>query len=205
MSFPYPNDPTFPENTQHSYLRDTTQTVISDSWEREAFQSHQRDQYNHSEFSSPNGFNQNHSISGDRRWGSASVPFSAPLTPSYPYGVQGSAYQMLPEMTPSPHSSATKPKRKPLYLWDEQENPELEEKRRRAIKAFKNRQKNYKKEDDLERHLYDLEQEVNALHNEKYSLQCTISQYEDQLHHGFPQQGQSGDGSFTSFNEDPPF
>ncbi|XP_066980086.1 uncharacterized protein [Macrobrachium rosenbergii] len=205
MSFQYPNETTFPQNTEYSDFPDNTRTMISDSWEREAFQPHQTDQCNHHAYSGPYGLDQNHSISGDPSCGPAPVTFSAPHTSSYPYDEQGSVHQMLPEITSFPHSSVTKPKRKPLYLWDEQEDPELEEKRRRAVKAFKNRQKNYKKEDDLERQVYDLEQEVEALEKEKCTRRCNISQLENLLYNGFHQQGQSEDGSYNFANEYSPY
>ncbi|XP_066980087.1 uncharacterized protein [Macrobrachium rosenbergii] len=147
-------------------------------------------------------------IPGDTEAYSASVSLGSPRVSSYSPDLQRAEHPTFLEMDQSPGPSGTKPrlsKKTKLYLLDVQKNPEMEKKRLRAVKAFKNRQKKDKEVDELEGKLYGLEQEVQDLKDEKYKTELAVSQLEGYFHHGSPHQGQSADGSYNFANEYSPY
>ncbi|XP_068220022.1 uncharacterized protein [Palaemon carinicauda] len=161
------------------------------SYVYEEFRPHQTGPYNNDSFPDPFSINNpSDSTSGHNWCGSTSTSFGTPQAGGSSDDMQGSPYQMLQDMTPFSQLPSKKTIKKPLYLCDVQEDPVMEEKRLRSIKAFKNRVKNEKKEEELSKQLSSLEQEVEGLKYEKYQTECAISYYEDEIykghhHHGY--------------------
>ncbi|XP_042223882.1 uncharacterized protein LOC121867826 [Homarus americanus] len=112
------------------------------------------------------------------------------LTNSYPSQATASQDQpMFPWPSDACHSAVGEQmasltgRKVKVYEWPPQSDPELEKKRKRAIKAFKNRMKDSQQEEEQYMKLDTLTQEVSHLQREKNAREQTVAAMQAYINH----------------------
>ncbi|XP_042205066.1 uncharacterized protein LOC121854458 [Homarus americanus] len=113
--------------------------------------------------------------------------YPAQATDAESWPTIGPDQPMFPWPSDADHSPIGRNTRTPtdrklkVYEWPPQSDPKLEKKRIRAIKAFNNRRRVSQQEDNLQKILNNLDNEISTLTVEKYKREHLVTQLEAQV------------------------